>query len=188
MLTTTDNKSSAESREDKTMNLIALATQLLKSEGEIQDIVSEPSTYEEALNSVQSQDWLDAINEEYISIYANNVWHAVDKIPEDARILSTKWLFRIKWAHGVIDRFKARLCVRGFEQIEGIDYHDIFAPVIRLTSLRILLAIAAYDDLEIEQIDIKTAFQCALLDEDIYIYAPEGSEHKPGTLLKLDRS
>lgn len=188
LLTSVDEIPIIELREDRVMNLIALATKLLKSDGELHNIVCEPSTYDEAVNSAQGQEWINAINEELTSIYANNVWHAISNIPENARIMSTKWLFRIKWAQGVIERFKARLCVRGFEQIEGIDYHDIFAPVIRLTSLRILLAIAAYDDLELEQIDIKTAFQYALLDEDIYIYAPEGSGYPPDTLLKLDKS
>lgn len=188
LLTTVNESPIIASREDRIMNLIALASKLQEAEGELGQIVIEPSTFDEAINSVQGSEWLNSINEELTSIYANNVWHVVRNIPANARILSTKWLFRIKWAQGVIERFKARLCVRGFEQIEGVDYHDIFAPVIRLTSLRILLAIAAYDDLELEQIDIKTAFQYALLDEDIYIYAPEGSGYPPDTLLKLDRS
>ena len=70
-------------------------------------------------------------------------------------ILTTKWIFKIKRCNGVIERFKARLCMRGFQQIEGVDYNEIFAPVIRLTSLIILLSIVAAEDLEMVQIDKK---------------------------------
>jgi hypothetical protein len=70
--------------------------------------------------------------------------------PKGANIVSCKWVFKIKrLPNGQIDRYKARLVVRGFSQRYGVDYEETFAPIVRMESLRILLAIAAVEDLEI---------------------------------------
>ncbi|KAL6419524.1 hypothetical protein ACFW04_013783 [Cataglyphis niger] len=93
-------------------------------------------------------------------------------------------------ASGEISRFKARLCAQGFLQKAGLNYHETFSPVVRYDSLRVLLALVAYEDLEIVQFDIKTAFLYGELDEEIYIKIPEGLEENSkisGHVCKLQK-
>ena len=145
---------------------------------------SEPKTIEEALDSNLNEEWQAAINSEMISIYKNGVWHKIDELPEGTNPLTTKWIFKIKrGAQGQIEQFKARLCVRGFEQEQGIDFEEVFSPVMRHNSLRTLMAIAAVHDLEVKQLDIRTAFLHGYLEEDVYIYAPKGSGYEPEDIL-----
>ena len=96
-------------------------------------------------------------------------------MPEGRTAISSKWAFKHKRNEvGEITRFKARVVARGFSQIHGLDYWDTFAPVAKLSSLRILLAIAAVEDLEIHQMDVITAFLISKLEEEIYMEQPEG--------------
>ena len=133
-------------------------------------------------------EWQQAVNSELVSIYKNGVWHLAD-LPDGVKPLTTKWIFKIKRGkQGQVEKFKARLCIRGFEQQKGIDYDEVFSPVMRHNSLRTLLALAAVHDLEIKQMDVKTAFLHGELEEDVYIYAPEGSGYPADAILKLDKS
>ena len=77
-------------------------------------------------------------------------------------------------ADGTIDKYKARLVVKGYSQREGIDYFDTYSPVTRITSIWVLVALAAVYGLEIHQIDVKTAFLNGELEEEIYMEQPEG--------------
>ena len=77
-------------------------------------------------------------------------------------------------ADGTIEKYKARLVAKGFRQTEGFDFFDAFSPVTRVTSIRVLLSIAALHDLEIHQMDVKTAFLHDELEEEIYMEQPEG--------------
>ena len=150
--------------------------------------LEEPKSFSEANSSEQKEDWQQAINSELLSIWTNNVWHEED-LPEGIKPLTTKWVFKIKRGeHGQIIKFKARLCVRGFEQQHGIDFEEVFSPVMRHNSLRTLLSLAAVHDYEVKQMDVTTAFLHGELEEDVYIWAPEGSGFDPGTVLKLDKS
>ncbi|GKA66749.1 zinc finger, CCHC-type containing protein, partial [Tanacetum coccineum] len=84
---------------------------------------------------------------------------------------------------GTIDKFKARLVIQGFRQKEGIDYFDTYAPVARITTIRLLLALAAIHNLVIHQMDVKTTFLNGDLDEEVYMKQPKGfvmpgNEHK----------
>ncbi|KAF0693150.1 Aste57867_15847 [Aphanomyces stellatus] len=89
--------------------------------------------------------------------------------------LKTTWVFRVKEnSDGTIERFKARLVVKGCLQVNGLDYDEVFAPVMRLESLRTLLAIANARDLPVDQMDIDTAFLNGTLGEIIYTKLPEG--------------
>ena len=75
---------------------------------------------------------------------------------------------------GTIDKYKARLVVKGYRQKKGVDYLDIYSPVTRITSIRMLIALAAVHDLKIHQMDVKTAFLNGELEEEIYMEQPEG--------------
>ena len=77
-------------------------------------------------------------------------------------------------ADGSIDKYKARLVIKGYKQKEGLDYFDTYSPVTRITSIRMILAIAALRNLEVHQMDVKTAFLNGVLDEEIYMEQPGG--------------
>ena len=114
------------------------------------------------------------MEEEMESMNANQVWDFVD-LPPRWRFIGNKWILKIKRkADGSIEWYKARLVVKGYTQEERIDYEDTFSPVVRITSVHLILAIVAHMDLELYQMDVKTAFLNGELDEEniwINLYA-----------------
>ena len=109
----------------------------------------EPLTYQDAMNSPDSKRWLEAMKSEMDSMYQNKVWTLVD-LPEGVKPIGCKWVFKKKTdMDGNVQTYKARLVVKGFKQIHGIDYDETFSPVAMVKSIRILLAIAAYYDCDI---------------------------------------
>ena len=151
-------------------------------------VASEPSAFMEAINHpMHSKQWEQAILDEYNSLVKNKTW-ILTTLPAGRKAISCKWVFKHKTdENGDVVRFKARLVARGFSQIYGIDYMDTFAPVAKLASLRILLAIAAVEDLEIHQMDVVTAFLIPDLEEEIYMVQPEGFDGKEGLVCKLQK-
>ena len=108
------------------------------------------------------------------SIAQNKTWK-LTVLPPGRQAIGCKWVFALKLkADGSIDRYKARLVAKGFSQVEGIDFCETFAPVARLSSIRVLLALGAHYDWEIHQMDVKMAFLNGDLDEEIYMTQPEG--------------
>jgi hypothetical protein len=106
-----------------------------------------PTSYDEATSGLQKRQWEAAINEELQALASNNVWQLVDA-PKGGKYRQQQVGFKIKrLPNGQIDRYKARLVARGFSQRYGVDYEETFAPVVRMESLRVLLAIAAVEDL-----------------------------------------
>jgi len=117
----------------------------------------EPDSYTEAVNSVKAPEWNIAIADELKSITDNGTWEIVD-LARGRTQVQCRWVFRVKrGAEGEVIRYKARLVAKGFTQRYGIDYLETFGPVVKLTSLRIILALAAPRNYEIDQTDIKTA-------------------------------
>ena len=135
----------------------------------------EPNTVGQAKNSKDGAEWQLAMEEEMSSLYKNDTWDLV-KLPTDRKAIGCKWVFKVKEGsseNGSDIRFKARLVAKGFAQRKGMDYNEIFSPVVRHTSIRILLAIVAAENMELEQMDVKTAFLHGELEEDIYMAQPE---------------
>jgi hypothetical protein len=134
-------------------------------------IDSEPSTFEEA---TKHKVWKDAMIEEYESILKNDVWEEVRR-PQGKSVVTSKWLYKIKHAtDGSVEKFKARFVARGFSQKEGIDYDEIFAPVSRYTSIRIIISLASVFDWKLHQMNVKTAFLNGEVEQEVYIEQPEG--------------
>lgn len=150
-------------------------------------VVSEPFDYEEAIHSSEREKWQAAIDEELNSLRVNNTWDLV-KRPKNTNIVGCKWVFKIKpGKNGEI--YKARLVAKGYSQREGIDFNETFSPVVRYETIRTLLAIAATEDLEIVQFDVKTAFLNGTLDMEVYMKIPEGIEAEEGDLVcRLNKS
>ncbi|KAM1500447.1 hypothetical protein ACFX10_023002 [Malus domestica] len=134
----------------------------------------DPRNYKEAMDSFESEQWQQAMNEEQDSIKKNEVWELVD-LPNGRKPIGCKWVLRKKYkSDGTLDKFKARLVAKGYTQKPGIDFVDTYSPVAKFTSIRILMAIVARMDLELHQLDVKTAFLNGDLKEDIYMIQPEG--------------
>ena len=126
------------------------------------------------MSSPEAPYWKEAINEEVESILENHTWELVD-LPPSSKPLGYKWIFKKKMkADGSIDKYKARLVIKGYKQKEGLDYFDTYSPVTRISSTRMLITIAAIHNLEIHQMDVKTAFLNGDLDEEICMEQPKG--------------
>ena len=96
-------------------------------------------------------------------------------LPPGCKPLGYKWIFKMKLkADGSIDKYKVRLVVKGYKQKEGVDYFDTYSPVTRITSIRMLMAIAVLHNLEIHQMDVKSTFLNGELNDEIYMEQPEG--------------
>jgi hypothetical protein len=154
------------------------------------DINGDPLLYRDALCTPEVEKWKTAMDEEMDSLMNDHqVWRLVD-LPKGRTPIKCRWRYVTKRdTDNRPVRFKARLVAKGFAQIYGVDYDETFAPVARLDTVRLLLAIAAAFDLEIHQIDIKTAFLHGELEEEIFMEQPEGyvepgNEHKVCLLLR----
>lgn len=151
--------------------------------------IAEPATRKQALSGENAAEWMTAENEEYASLMANNTWE-LGIPPEGKKPIPTKWIYKIKRdANGNVERHKARLVAQGFRQIEGVDYDEVFAPVSKYSTLRTLLALTAFEDWELHQLDFKTAFLNGELEEDVWVKQPPGFEQGlPGTACHLKRA
>ena len=135
----------------------------------------EPKTMNQARKRPDAKKWLKAAQDEMDSLLEHDTW-SLTKPPLGRKIIGSKWVFKIKHdANGEAERYKCRLVAQGYTQAQGIDYHETFAPVARLGSMRALLAIAAKRKMFVHQMDDHTAFLNGKLDEDIYMCHPEDS-------------
>ena len=137
--------------------------------------VDEPKTVAEVMKSKDWDKWNASMKEEKSSLDKNHTWNLVDR-PLKQRIIECKWIYKIKEGiPGDEDpRYKSRLVAKGYTQVEGMDYNEIFAPVVKHVSIRIMLSYVVNFDTELEQMDVKTVFLHKELDETIYMEQPEG--------------
>nr|GEV78797.1 hypothetical protein [Tanacetum cinerariifolium] len=133
-------------------------------EHELGDL-GEPDNYKAALLDPESEKWLNAMNVEMKSIKDNEVWVIVE-LPPNGKSVGSNWLFKKKTdMDGNVHTYKARLVANGYTQTPGIDYEETFSPVTNIRAIRILIAIVAYYNYEIWQMDVKTAFLNGYLNE-----------------------
>ncbi|GJT01421.1 ribonuclease H-like domain, reverse transcriptase, RNA-dependent DNA polymerase [Tanacetum coccineum] len=144
----------------------------------------EPKNYKEASSD---QKWIEAMKTELDSINRNNTWE-LTTLPTGHKAIGLKWIFKTKKdANGDIIKHKARLVAKGYIQQHGIDFEEVFAPVARMETIRLLLAIAATNKWEVHHLDVKSAFLHGDLKEEVYVTQPEGftKEQDKGKVYRL---
>lgn len=149
-----------------------------------------PETFREAINGPDSSEWWSAMKKEISACEAQDTWVIIPRasLPSGTNILPVKWVYKMKTnEEGVRIQFKARVTPKGFRQKEGIDYFEVFAHTGKYKTLRVLLALAAGMDYEINQLDVPSAFVRADLDEVVYMEMPEGFT-EPNMVCRLQKS
>ncbi|GJZ66554.1 retrotransposon protein, putative, ty1-copia subclass [Tanacetum coccineum] len=142
--------------------LVRLCLNVEAEEHSLGDL-NEPANYKTAMLDLESNKWLNGMNAEMQSIKDNQVWVLV------------KWIFKKKTnMDGIVYTYKARHVAKGYTQLYGVDYEETFSPIADIKPIRILIAIVAFYDYEIWQMDVKTTFLNGYLDEYIYIVQPKG--------------
>ncbi|TQD95783.1 hypothetical protein C1H46_018622 [Malus baccata] len=136
----------------------------------------EPETYEDARAYNDSDKWMKAMESEMDSLLKNDTYELVE-LPKGRKALKNKWVFKLKRDDNMT-MYKAHLVVKGFGQKKEVDFDEIFSPVVKMTSIRVILCMVASMDLELEQLDVKTAFLHGNLEEEIYMEQPKGFEVK----------
>ncbi|KAH9678644.1 Integrase catalytic domain-containing protein [Citrus sinensis] len=146
----------------------------------------EPKNFKKVTHGLLKEEWLKtmkefqkAMDEEMASLYKNKTWELVKK-PENRRVVGCKWIFKIKEGINGSEprRFKARLVAKGYTQHEGINFKEVFFPVVRHASIRVILVITAVQDMQLDQLDVKTTFLHGRLEEEILMSQPEGYLHE----------
>ena len=149
--------------------------------------IDEPHSFAEA---EQDASWRRAMDEEMASIIANKTWRLTE-LPAGHKAIGLKWVYKLKHdASGNVQKHKARLVAKGYVQRQGIDFEEVFAPVARMDSVRVLIALAAHHGWQVHHMDVKSAFLNGELKEEVYVSQPPGyivagEEHK---VLRLDKA
>ena len=141
---------------------------------------TEPKNFHEAMSSDR---WKKAVNMELHAMEENGTWYVVS-LPPGKNVVGCKWVFTIKFnADGTVERYKGRLVAKGFIQQEGVDYNETFSPVIKLTSVKLMLGLAAIKGWTLTQMDVSNAFLHSTLDEEINMSLPQGYTPPDGVIL-----
>lgn len=136
----------------------------------------EPNTWEEAMSLPEAPMWLAAASKEVTSLKTNETFEEKTQVSPYAKVLGARWVFKRKYLENGDVEYKARVVIKGYEQRFGIHYTETYAPVVNLRTIRVLLALAAFLDLEVHQMDVKTAFLNATLPESerVLMQIPKG--------------
>ena len=147
-----------------------------------------PKSIDEARASPQWPQWQAAIQAELKTLEDMKTW-TLEDLPADRMPVGAKWVFALKKdQQGNIVRYKARLVAKGFSQRPGLDYSETFSPIVRPESIRTLLAIAAIQNLEMRQLDVKGAYLHGDLKEEVYMVQPPGFEDETGRVCRLRKT
>ncbi|CAI7903491.1 unnamed protein product [Closterium sp. NIES-54] len=150
--------------------------------------VPEPKTLAEALSGPDAEKWKQSVKEEYDSLLENETWELCE-LPPGKKAISSKLIFRHKYGpDGELTRYKSRLVAKGFQQTKGKDFDEIFAPVGKGTTLRVMLGTAANRGWRIKQMDITTAFLNGIILEGLYMLQPEGLDDGSGRVCRLKKA
>ena len=151
--------------------------------------MEEPRTYNQAINGVDSEQWLKSIDEELASHRQHGTW-TLAKLPPGRTAIGHTWVFKVKRdKDGNISRYKSRLCATGYSQVPGVDFNQTFAPTLSFTTIRTFLALAAVKNLDLRHLDVTTAFLYGTLpsDQQVYMSLPRGLNADPGLVCKLNK-
>ena len=133
--------------------------------------IPEPTSYKMAKDNPK---WVEAMNKEIAALEGNDTWE-ITNLPRGKSAISSKWLFKIKFKPDVIiERYKVRFVLSGFDQIKDKDFKHTFSPAAKLPIVRILIALATQKGWPLHQLDINSAFLHGFLYEEVYILPPEG--------------
>lgn len=147
---------------------------------------SEPTSVSQAITDPK---WFQAMHE-YQALQNNHTWVLVQP-STPVKVIGSKWVFRIKYnSDGTISRYKARLVAKGFHQTHGIDYTETYSPVVKASTVRIVLSLAVMNKWILRQVDVNNAFLNDFLVEDVYMVQPEGfvDPTKPTHVCKLKKA
>jgi hypothetical protein len=137
-------------------------------------LAEDPHSYTEAMGNPF---WEAAMDEEYSALMENQTWDLVP-LPKGRNIVRCRWIFQTNMAaNGEISKYKSRLVAKGYSQVHGIDYTETFAPVAKMDSIRLVLAIAASRHWEVHHMDVKSDFIHGDMKEEIYMEQPQGYVH-----------
>ncbi|EGD74758.1 hypothetical protein PTSG_12519 [Salpingoeca rosetta] len=152
---------------------------------------AEPATVKEALASPDSEEWRQAILDEFAAMQANDVYDVVPRadLPKGHKLLRSMVIFRRKRdGQGKVIKYKARWVAKGYSQVHGVNYTDTFAPTATIAAIRTMLAMAVARGMDIQQMDVNTAFLNAPVDHEIYVQPPAvDGIFSPNTVLRLKR-
>lgn len=124
--------------------------------------------------AVGNKNWKEAMQKEIDSIERNQTWKLTE-LPEEHKPIGLKWVFKLKRnAAGEVTKHKARLVAKGYVQQKGVDFDEVFSPVTRLETVRLLLALSAREGWQVHHLDVKSAFLHGDLQEEVYVCQPEG--------------
>jgi len=150
---------------------------------------NEPTSYEDIFSWKDKDEWVTAINNELNNMKKINVYTPIKKLPKGVNVVSTRWVFKNKHdANGRVYKKKAWLEAHGFTQQYGIDYKKPFASSLKQDTIRIITSIAAKNNYNIHQLDIKAAYLNVKLNEDMYMELPEGDDHQGMKYCKLNKA
>lgn len=149
--------------------------------------MEEPTTLREALSSTHRSNWEEAMQNEMQALEENNTWEVVDRT-ENMEYVDSKWVFKLKRdSKNKIKQFKARLVARGYQQ-KGLDYCDIYSPVVKLSTVRVLIAVCTEKNWPIFQMDVCSAFLHGEIQEDIYLLLPNNFDLPKNKICKLKKA
>jgi hypothetical protein len=149
--------------------------------------MEEPSCYRDAAGKPE---WEEAMNREIESIEKNRTW-TLTTLPAGHKPIGLKWVYKLKKnSEGEVIKHKARLVAKGYVQKQGIDFEEVFAPVARLDTVRLILAVAANRGWEVHHLDVKSTFLNGELEEEVYVSQPEGYtvKNKEHLVLRLSKA
>jgi hypothetical protein len=165
----------------------------LRTRGEKATLIAErnsaqdPTSYVEAMEREEALEWTAAMDEEMKSLIQHETWTLVN-LPKNKQAITGKWVLKTKLHEdGTIKKYKARFVARGYAQVEGVDFFETYAPVVRADTIRTLLATANAKDWAMQQFDVKTAFLYGPLEEEVYMTQPEGYQDGTGRVCKLQK-